>query len=143
MANLTTALLIVLCIDVMLFLGQAAITEANPAGNQFFTCQNDTLGAIADCTNYTLEQNPADLLPGGAVGVNPTTGNVFTDIFSSIFGWISDTFGLSYVLSILGAPANLLQAVGLPQVFSWAVGALWYGINFFVIIAFLWGRQGE
>lgn len=135
-----------LCLDVVFFLGQAAIADMNPEWQEFYTCDGSTtLGSFKDsCTNYTLPQSPGTLLPGGTVNVDPTTGNIFTDIFTSVKEWIVDTIpGAGLVLSILSGPMGLLKALKLPAAFYWAVGMLWWGATFFIIINWIFGRQGE
>lgn len=140
MGNNTTALVIVLSINVMLFLGQAAALSMNSDGVVFYNNEGTVLSDF-DNGNYTIPNNPDDLLPSGESSVNPETGNIFTDTFSASRSWILETTGLSYLVNMLGAPAQFLYAIGLPAAFSWAVGALWYGVTLFVIVAFIIGRE--
>ena len=128
----------------ILFLSQAAIIDVNPEFGQNLTvnCQSGLLGVIGDCETLGLDQDPKDSLPGGGNAVQEDT-NFFTDIFSSIKNWILDITPVSYVLDILKAPMNLLKAMKAPDVVSFALGTAWYGLNLFLVIAFIWGRQGE
>ena len=148
MGNLTGALAIILSINAVLFLGQAAVNaysvEAGLPANSslFYACGESTMSQFSDCGNLTLDQNPSRFLPGGTPGTEVSTGNIFTDVFTSIKEWILDTTGIGFVLSILAAPMNLLKAMNLPAEFAYAIGALWYGITLFVIIAFIWDREG-
>lgn len=147
MSNLTTALIIVLSINCMLFLGQYAILQVSADAPNFYNCEGTIFGQIEsqgcrNSTNYQLnDSNPASRLPGGATGVDPTTGNIFTDAFTSIKSFFINTLGLGYIVEILSAPSNFLKALGMPGAFSFAVGALWYGTTLFLIIAFFWGRD--
>lgn len=140
MGNITSALVIVLSINVMLFLGQAAAIAINPAGEVF----HDSGGSLIsdfDNGNYTLPNNPDELIPEGESSVNPETGNIFTDTFSASRSWVLETTGLGYLINLLGAPAQLLYSIGVPNAFAWAVGALWYGVTLFLVVAFILGRD--
>ena len=146
MSNLTTALMIVMGINAMLFLGQMAVLDINPSGTTFYHCEDGSLAQFeADgCTgsNYVLNStDPASQLPSGVSSVSPETGNIFTDTFTTIKSWFLDTSGLSYLVSILSAPMTFLSALGLPQAFNFALGSLWYGVTLFLILAFLLGRD--
>ena len=148
-ANLTYALIIVLCLDLILFLGQAAITDVNPEGTQFFQCEGSTFATGYNCSsNGSLTtQNPKDALPGGAVSIEPTTGNIFTDMFVSIKTYLVEKTKLGYILGILTGPAGLLDDMlpdgGVFDIFVYSIGALWLVMTAFFVASFVWGRQGE
>lgn len=138
--SLETALVFVLSLNVLLFLGQIAILEINPAASDFYN-EEGTLLSGFDSGNYTLDDSdPAGRLPSGEASVSPTTGNIFTDTFTSIKSWLIDSTGLGYVFAVLGAPYHLLQFMGLPQAFIYAVGTMWYAFTLLLIVAFIWGR---
>lgn len=144
MANLTWALVLILCVDVVLFLGQAAIVDVG--GTQqptLFNCNGTALGDVGNCQTGELPQETKLNLPGGTLGIEPTTGNIFTDIFTSIVNKVKNASGVGNILRILSGPGNWLTALNAPLAFRYAVGALWYGITFFLIVSFIWGRQGE
>lgn len=146
MSNLTNALAVVIGINVIMFLAQAAILELEPEGSSFYNCEGSIIASFDknNCTSATYvldDSNPKDLLPTGAKSVDPDTGNIFTDAFTGIKTWLLDSLGLSYLANILSAPTNMLKAMGLPDAFSFAVGALWYGVTLFLIVAFLFGRD--
>lgn len=145
MGNLTIALVFVLVLNVLMFLTQATILDINPDSNVFWT-NKGTLMENFDKTNGAgdpvLDTDKATSeLPSGEGSVSPTTGNLFTDTFSSIKGWFARATGISYILGIVSAPYNIIKAMGLPNSFAYAIGTLWYGITFFLIIAFFWGRD--
>lgn len=133
--NLGTALLVVLCIDAALLLGQAAILDMNDQGPKFFDCNNATASSYTDCASKKFN-SAAGLLPGDATTVDPSSGSVFTDIFQSIKGWLNN---FTLLFKLLSAPMNMLQIMGLPDVLSFVIGTIWYGINLFLIVAFLKG----
>lgn len=146
MSNLTSALILVLAVNVVMFLGQAAILEINPEGSRFYNCEGSILATLdqGNCTagTYVLDDtDPAGRLPSGESSVSPETGNVFTDAFTAAKSWFLDSLGLSYLVAILAAPVSFLSAIGLPSAFSFAVGVLWYGVTLFLIVAFILGRD--
>lgn len=146
MSNLTTALIVVMSINLMLFLGQAAVLNINPEGPHFFDCKGSMIGSLdqngCNGQSYVLnDTDPANRLPSGVSSVSPETGNIFTDPFTTLKSWFLDTLGLRYLVQLLSAPMNFLSAIGLPNAFAFAVGALWYGITLFLIVAFLIGRD--
>lgn len=147
MGNLTWVLIIILCVDAVFFLGQVAVTEANPSVNStvFFDCDNSTLSSYGNCNDLSNIKNPKDALPSGTESVDPTTGGVYTDVFTSILSFIKDVPIIGDLLKLLSGPAQFLGAEGLnlPSSFVWAVGTMWYGLTFFLLISFIWGRQGE
>lgn len=140
MGNITTGLVIVLAINVMLFLGQASMISMNPSGTVFYDSSGSLLSDFNN-GNYTIPNNPDELIPDAESSVNPETGNIFTDTFSASRSWILETTGLGYLINLLGAPAQFLYSIGLPSAFSWAIGALWYALTLFFIVAFILGRD--
>lgn len=143
--ELTRAIIIVACIDLMLFLGQIAVLDLNPDSTSVFSCKGNFLG-IADAygcqgTSYSLNSsNSGAYLPSTGSSVSPTTGNIFTDSFTTLKNWFVDGTGLGFFYSVLTAPYNFLTAIGLPNAFVFAIGSLWYLINIFLIIGWFMGR---
>jgi len=140
MGNNTTALVIVLSINVMLFLGQAASISLNPSGVSYYNSTGSLLSDFDD-GGYILPSDPQALLPSGESSVDPETGNIYTDTFAASRSWILDSTGLGYLVNMLSAPAQFLYSIGLPAAFSWAVGGLWYAVTLFVLVAFILGRD--
>jgi len=148
MGNLLTAVLTVMSINVMMFLGQVAVLELNPDANVFFHLKGSMLGEFETNKgnipgNYTLDDSdPASRLPSATASVNPTDGNIFTDIFASVKNWLLQSTGVSYLLAVLSAPYNFLKALQLPDAFTFAVGTLWYIGGLVLLILFITGRDG-
>lgn len=136
-----TWLIFVVVLDAFFFMGQLAVNDINPtSGTQFF----DTSGSIAaqnDMGNYTLNEDVLGKLPAGEGSVSPETGNIFTDIFSSMKAWIADTTGLNYIVAYINAFPNFLKILNLPAAFVFVVGSAWHTINVFALILLLWGRD--
>lgn len=145
MGNLTTAMVFVLALNVLMFLTQASVQAINPEANIFFTCEGHMLDEF-DKNSGSGEpvldtENTYNNLPSGEGSVSPTTGNFFTDVFSSAKNWFAKKTGLSYLAGIVSAPYNMLKAMGLPNAFSFAMGTLWYALTFFLIVGFILGRD--
>ena len=147
MGNLTTALMVVLTLNVLMFMTQASmINIAETSTPNIFNCQGSMMGVYSEnCSNAdTAILDNSDvpaLFPGTADATSPTTGNIFTDVFTSIKNWMLDTLGLKYVYNILSAPYNILKITGLPNEITFALSVFWYGLTAFLIIAFLWWRD--
>lgn len=141
MGSIGQALVIVLSINIMLWFGQLAVLSVNPDGVQFFNNDGSLLNNFNN-GNYSLNDDPLNQLPTGESSVSVTTGNIFTDLFSTVKNWFLDSTGLSFILNILSAPMSFLNAIRLPQEFAFALGGLWYGITLFLIIAFIRGDSG-
>ena len=139
MSNLTIALVFVLTLNVLMFLGQATIMDINPdfatAGVDYYNGTGYLMETI------DVEDNPENALPEAEGSISPTTGNLFTDMFSSIKGWFTDIKGIRYIRGIVSAPYNMLKVMKLPPSFVVAMGTLWYGITLFLVVAFFWGRS--
>jgi hypothetical protein len=148
MSNTTTAIVIYLSITVLMFLGQVSMGHLNPDGTVFFNnggnilCQFEANGC-ANITNGNYDvtgQNPADRLPTTSSSVSPTTGNIFTDTFNTLKNWFLESTGLGYVINILAGPSSFFKAIGLPSEISFILGAMWYAIGLYFLIAFIAGR---
>lgn len=145
MGNLTVAAMFVIVLNVFMFLGQVAVLELNEDAGMYFTNEGTLLDNF---DSNSGEGEPVldtggtiDSLPSGAESVSPTTGNVFTDTFSSIKDWMLKSTGLAYLFSILAAPYNILKSMNLPNNFVYAMGTLWYAITFILVLAFIFGRD--
>lgn len=135
------ALLIVLAIDAVLFMGQEAIHSINPDSQLKFLV-SPAIGAY-NAGNYTLNQAaPVNNLPSGNPSIGPGDGNLFVDTFTAVWNWISSIPGLNVLFAVLGGPTAYLQELQLPLEFIFAVGAVWYGTTFFLFVAFITGRGG-
>jgi hypothetical protein len=128
MSNLSTAILIVLCINAMMFLGQYAVNEVG--GTTTFY----------DDAGNCVKVDPADSLPDTSSAVELDTGNTYTDDYASGKSWLKSDKG-SCTTSIIKAPANFLKNAGLPSAFSNAIMILWYTFTVFLFVSWLLGRD--
>lgn len=136
MGNVTTALVFVMLLNVLMFLTQASMIALNSDSIRFY----DVSGSIIEGMNIDKDINPEDKLPS-LQDIQVSSGNPFTDIFNSIISWFKTSTGLSYIYGIVTAPYQILKALGLPTSVAWGLGALWYGISLFCVIAFAFGRE--
>jgi len=147
MAKLLMAFMVVLSINVILFLGQYSATQINPDGaTAYYNCKGSILNKITNSNEECKEvlDDPSllsDKLPSGAESVDVSNGNIFTDVFSTMIKWLLDLPIISTVMGVLSAPYNFLKAIGLPQVFVFAIGSLWYLGSLLIVIMFLKGSD--
>ena len=145
MGNLTMALVFVLVLNVLMFLGQASVMNLNPEGTQFHNREGTMLESFnkgeLDEDPVLDTQSTTDSLPEAEGTISATTGNLFTDTFASITNWFAKKTGLAYLSGIVSAPYNMLKAMNLPNDFVYAMGTLWYGLTLFLIVAFFWGKE--
>jgi len=140
-------LLIILSINGLLVLGQAAILDINPDASIFMTCQDSALGKYeaSGCTDtkFVLNaSNVANELPSDVTkvsGDNTGSTSLFTDLFSTIKNWFLQFTGLHYIINLLSAPYTFLSALKLPGLFTFIISAIWYGFTIWVIVSFLRG----
>lgn len=144
MGNLMQALVLVFVLTGLMYLTQTAILQINPSAAEFFH-EKGTVYDTFNKGNYThptldTERGVNDL-PDSKSGEASSSGDVFTDAFSTLRGWIFERTGIAYVMSILAAPYSLLRYAGIPDSIRFVLGSLWYGIIFLSIIAFMVGRD--
>ena len=146
MGNLTTALVFVMALNVIMFIGQASVLGLNPDANTFFTNKGQILNEFdknKGVGEAVLETDDTYTnLPSVEGQVSPQSGNWFSDIFTSIKSWFAKTTGGNYIIQVTSAPYNMLKAIGLPNSITFALGGLWYGITFFLLVAWAFGRDG-
>lgn len=145
MGNMTGAFVFVMSINVLMFLATTAIADINPNAPKYFSNNGTIIEDLAknqDLSNPVLDTDKAiDELPTGAKQLNPDTNNIFTDIFNTVKSWFSTGFGLKYLYNIIVAPYTMLKMLHLDPAFTFALGALWYGITFFITVAFIFGGR--
>ena len=144
---LPTALIIVLSLNAVLILGQAAITDVSDevGSSQLFYNASGSLICNHEkgkCSSTTYEidnTDPSGYLPSSET-IESGDGSIFTDTFASIKRFFTDTLGLGYITEILNAPYTFISLLGLPNLATFTLAAIWYIFTFLVIVAFFWGR---
>lgn len=141
MGNFTMAFMVVLSINLMMWLGQVAVLSENPTGVNFVDYDGNIFNKW-ESGNFELnESDPYNMLPSGSGAVDPETGNVFTDVFNSIKGWVAEKSGARYLMQVVSAPYNFLEALHLPVEFVYAVGTFWYLLTLLLFVLMMWGRD--
>lgn len=144
--TITKALIFVLALDVILFLGQISVNyvaiEMNKAPPFIFNTQNSLLNEAG--SNYTVNTSGIEgrLFQSETVPSPDTSGGFFTDTVRDVKNWfVQNIPGLNYLIGIVGAPASYLAVIGAPTEVSFSIGALWLILTVFLIVAFIVGRN--
>jgi len=141
--KLLTMLVIMASINIVLFLFQGGMTEANPEAPNLFNLtgspagtyiQNNNAGGysmVADADDYTIETSDS---------VDDESGNLFTDTFKTINEWWNRQearFGI--MTGIVKQPYGFMEQIGIPSPISAGFGFIWYSLAVVLLIAFLRG----
>jgi len=145
MGNSVVALIFVLTLNVLMMLSQISVDNlATAEGTAFYNCSNSLLESWGTkCTDASLNTNIVNNLPSSEGSVSPTSGNIFTDIFSNILSFFKKTPGLRQIYGVASAPYNILKVTGMPNEYVVVLGTFWYGISMFIIISYFWGRGND
>jgi hypothetical protein len=139
MSELRYLVLVVFCIDAALLFGQYGADTINPGGTHIINYEGSSLQGF-DSGNYTLNEDTAASLPGGASSVSPTTGNIFTDAFTTLRNWLLSVPGVGFIIAAATALPNWLKSFGLDPFLAFLIGAVWHGYAIFLLVEFLTGR---
>jgi hypothetical protein len=138
--KLVEALAIILAIDMMFFLGQAAILNINPdAPTSIFTKSDSLIKSFDIGDNYTLNEDVVSELPSSINTVSTSGGNIFTDTWNAVKNWFLESTGIKFLLDIVNALPNFIKACGAPIEVSFAIGAFWHILTLFLVISYLKG----
>ena len=138
-----TALMLMLCIDTFLFLGQQAVLDINPDGAPTFHSYDTTSIKNYDTGNNTL------VVKGASTSDIPSQGLVDagdSDIFTDTINFVKKLFTgaatyVGYFYDVISGPVNYIKFMNLPAAFTFAVGAIWYGITLYLIVMVIAGRE--
>jgi len=128
--KLSLALGFILVINMLFFLMNTGVAEINPSGVDYFNETNNILNDFS-----ADNENISSYIPTASSQVDTDSGNIFTDLFSTLGKWS----GLTYLFKIVNALPNFLKAVGLPSAVVWAIGSFWHGMTIFLLVTFLAG----
>ena len=139
MDTLEFSVLTVICINLMLILGQFSAVHVNPNFNgSLVNCGTSPLGQFGNCTGNSYDFNTGNpQLPTTSASVDASTGSVFTDLWNTVKGWFSDTLGLKYVTAVVSAPSSFLKGMGIDSDFSNLVGGVWWVFTVLLIVTYL------
>lgn len=140
-SNVTTMLLIVLCLEFVLLLGQIAIVNINPDSSATLFKNNSLYGEFttADGTmiNSTLQD---DALPSANPGVNVDTSE-FTDSITSVRSWAYGGVGQRILATLFFGPATYLSYTNAPEEFVTALAGLWVVMILWLVMGLFLGRN--
>jgi len=140
MKDIVLALAVVLSLNMFFFLAQITMLEINPNAQVIYNydeswIDKDNMG------NYTLNGTDTEGLLSPPNEIEGGDSNIFTDIFSSVLGWLKDVTGYKYLDGIINAVPNFLQMLKLPAPISYALGWFWHVLVFFLAIMFIKGES--
>jgi len=133
----------ILGFNMFLFFTQAA-TASIAAGegvgaDNYFHYKDSLMGDFED-GNYTLDEDIQNKLPDSQAKVEPDSGNIFTDAFSTIKAWFLKTTGLNILAAWYNAFPNFLKTLQVPIEISFGLGFFWNALIIYLIITLLTGR---
>lgn len=139
MGNITTGLVIVLCVSVVLVLGGIVASDIAGTDKTILSCNSTMLNQFGSgCNNvYILNTtNAGSQLPGASPSVAPT-GNFVVDTYTSIMAWIGEKTGATYLYNVLSAPSTWLKNIGVPSIYADIIASIWYILCLFLLISWL------
>lgn len=145
--KVTGALVFILAVNVMFFLGQTAVLKINPDGPVFFHEDNNMIGEYKTNGTYVLDEDVISELPSNELAVAPNEDSptgYFTDVWQSVKNWFTDTTvgrGVTYLLNIVNAFPHFLSVIGTPKEIVFALGFFWHALTVFLIVIFFKGGQ--
>lgn len=126
-------------ISVVLFMFQVSLEELDPDSTTLYKIDG-TLISGYDEGGYNLRQDAEEGIPELPKEVtSEADGGGFTDIFQSISSWFKNTQAGRVINGLYYAVPNILQSIGMPQPFSFALGVLWVLLATFSFIMFMRG----
>lgn len=143
MTNTTTALIIVMFINALMFLSQVAMYDINPGSNTLYNYNGSALAQFGGSEQVLKTESLDSYIPNADDGqLDTSTGNIFTDIFKSIKSFLFEIPGVKYLSLIVTAPYTILNGIfsSHPEM-AFAIGTFWWAITIFLIVSFIWGRE--
>lgn len=134
--DLTGAIIVLLVLGAVFTLANLQINDYVP-GRNFYTQGEATLDI--NLTTGTHPQFNSSDFPNAEESVSPEDGSVFTDLFRTTKNWLLESTGANIVINVLGAPYFFLSAMGISPAITIILTALWYGVFFFLFVAWLRG----
>lgn len=146
-------LIFVLFLNFMLFAMQMVVTDVATTNGEvnnvtFYTVSGSLLNR-GNAGNYTTPGNFTDGLPTSAGQVTQSDQGFFVDSITTAKNWLASTTvgstvltGLAIADGVINAVPNslrMLNQVGVPNWFTWALSAAWYIALTFLIAALIMG----
>jgi hypothetical protein len=154
--SLTNALIVVVCIDIMMFMVMGGYYDTAGVSTTKWSCSGSIFGTsgLASGGNCDEAINKANsslsldtnyyksAFPSSTTSGSTSAGQFFMNIWDSIKDAIVGGIGVMVFLTyMLGAPFNILGMMGLPSGYVYMLCTLWYIINIFLLVA--WWKGGD
>lgn len=142
MGNMTVALVFIVFLNGIMWMSAIAALDVNPNGAICYRVEGSIIdNSAVRSGNLTISNDPLDSLPTSATGtVTSGSSSFFTDVYTTVLGWLRSVPGLRYISAVVGAPYNVLQCMGMPSQAAGFFGTAWNLISLFVLLSFLfWG----
>jgi len=140
MKDIVMALAVVLSINMFFYMAQLTMLEINPASQTIYNYENGWIDKD-NSGNFVLNSTTTEGLLSSPSEIEGGDTSFFTDIFSSVLGWLKDVTGFKYLDSIVNAVPNFITMIGLPRALSFALGWFWHTLVFFLAIMFIKGES--
>lgn len=141
MTSTTTMIMmfsIMLAMNVGLVMVQGGMSEANPAGPEWFNVSSSPYANYVDGDTLVVDDS---LIPSDETVQEDTAGNFFTDAFSNLRSWMQKKLSpINFVANILRQPYGFLKDTGVPTPVALAIGVFWYMIALIIIVSWWMGR---
>jgi len=135
-STMITLFLIMMSINVGLVLFQEGVAEYTTAN--IINISNSPYSAYVVGDSFIGNSNS---LPADSDSEADTTGNIFSDNYKTLKGWLQNTMaGFGFLSSILTQPYGFMKDVGVPIPIRLAIAVFWYGLALLIIISWLGGR---
>lgn len=140
-------LIFVLAVDLMLFMGQMATqsisTDIGVPFNLSYMDQS-IMNPLRTGDTYILNDASikGNFLGELTQGVDEDTGSIFIDPIGTINNWLINNIpGVKYVIAIVSGPYGFVSRLGVPDWFSFSIGAMWFILTTFLIVMLIIGRS--
>jgi len=137
-SSIKTLMFIVIALNITMWFVQIAMSDINPEGAKYWNCTGTVIENFGSCDNYSTV-DASEFIPSAEDSISPTTGNIFTDIFSSIGRWVHQKYDV--VAGVITAPTNILKSMNLPSEFVFGIGLLWYTFSLLSVVLLFWGKE--
>jgi len=142
------ALLFILILNVLFFLAGQTLAGIG-LSNNIYAYEGSVMSKFndGDTTNYQFRSYNENDLPTETRTVDPSTGNIFTDVWSTLSNWVkggvSAIIGLipghEFIIAMFAGVHIFLSALNLPSAIIFAIDYLWYALTLFLIVLFIRG----
>lgn len=138
--DLGKALLFILFLNVLFFLGQFSVATYDSEVS-FFNYQDTNVSMMGqfDKGGYQLNEDVSGEIPQGTNTIDTETNNFFTDTWKTLRGWILKIPGANYIYNIVNAVPHFLSMMGVPVEIVFAIGFLWHALTIFLIVNWIKG----